>query len=77
MRVQRMMGVNKGVGMRRQQQLHMRIVIVIELLRSKHGDRGHVDMPLSLATDHQPKLKLRVINDGEICLIASERLCRI
>jgi hypothetical protein len=77
MRVQRMMGVNKGVGMRRQQQLHMRIVIVIELLRSKHGDRG---VALGWALDPPmptPKLKLRVINDGEICLIASERLCRI
>jgi hypothetical protein len=71
------MGVNKGVGMRRQQQLHMRIVIVIELLRSKHGD-GVMTPPLLVApTWPTPKSKLRVINDGEICLIASERLCRI
>jgi hypothetical protein len=50
MRVQRMMGVNKGVGMRRQQQLHMRIVIVIELLRSKHGDGVMTSLLLVVST---------------------------
>jgi hypothetical protein len=77
MRVQRMMGVNKGVGMRRQKQLHMRIVIVIELLRSEHGDGALERDPTLSPTPPHPGLKLRVINDGEICLIARERMCRI
>ena len=44
--------------------------MVIELLRSEHGDRALTYAHSYLLTIDQPGLGLGVMNDGEICLIA-------